>query len=78
MTNLPQDFDFAQSMNQIQEITQSLQSPDFDLSQSIPKFQQAQTLIAQCQQYLQQVESEFIQLNPDLTPDQDPDQKDPF
>ena len=55
-------FDFAKSYQKIEEITEQFESGKFSLEDGLKKFEEGLALVAECKEYLKQVENKIIEI----------------
>lgn len=61
------DFDFAASMGELENITAYLESADVDLDEAIKKFERGSKLAKELKDYLANAENTIEQLKQDFT-----------
>lgn len=66
-TNTASNFDFAAAMQELEAISNSLESADIDLQESIRKFERGAELAKQLKAYLDEAEHKVEQIQVDFT-----------
>lgn len=61
-----QEFNFSESMKQINEINDWFQGEDLDLEEALTKLKQGKELITKCKERLSDIENEFKELRVDF------------
>ena len=61
-----QEFNFSESMKQINEINDWFQGEDLDLEEALSKLKQGKELITKCKKRLGDIENEFKELRVDF------------
>ena len=70
MANDPKQFDFANSIHQLEEINAWFQNEDLDIDEGLQKLKLGKELIKKCRARLQEVENEFIEIKKDFAQDE--------
>ncbi len=66
-TRKQEDFDFAASMKELEEITTYLEQADVDLNEAIARFERGSKLAQQLKDYLTEAENTVQQLKQDFS-----------
>jgi exodeoxyribonuclease VII small subunit len=69
MADNPNQFDFTQSINKLEEINAWFQNEDFNLDEGLQKLKEGKDLIKKCRTRLQAVENEFTKIKQEFVED---------
>jgi exodeoxyribonuclease VII small subunit len=69
MADNPNQFDFTQSINKLEEINTWFQNEDFNLDEGLQKLKEGKDLIKKCRTRLQAVENEFTKIKQEFVED---------
>ncbi len=61
-------FDFAKSINKLEEINEWFHNEEIDLDEGLKKLKEGKEIIQKCRSRLKEVENEFIKIKDDFEP----------